>query len=203
MFAYALAKGNLFHFNIQLMHIFKQGNTPLFIAACFPFFLNAQNTGNQDLDFVIDETAMLRLVDANGSPASMLNFHLLGPVVPGQGVPSIQAQSSYLQYTSVKGASPDDIRQIDVEIVGGALPSGVQLTVSPSLNGTGTMGTGSPITLTSGNLHGTLITGIKSAYTGDGPGDGALLTYALNFATQNLDAATSGIVTLRYTLSNS
>ena len=65
------------------------------------------------------------------------------------------------------------------------------------------MGTGAPITFSASNGTGTLISGIQSAYTGDAPGDGVLLQYALNFATQNLDAASSGMITLRYTISNS
>ncbi len=163
----------------------------------------SQTAASHDVDFMVDEAAMIRLVDATASPASVMNFHLQAPAVPGQAFPGVAAQSTYMQFTSVKGASPDNVRQVDVDLIGGTLPSGVQLTVSPTLNGTGTLGVGAPITFSSTNGTGTLITGIQSAYTGNGPGDGVLLHYALNFATQNLDAASSGMITLRYTISNS
>lgn len=166
-------------------------------------FVNAQNTSNHDVDFTIDEAAMLRVVDATAGPSNTLSFHVQAPSLAGQPFAPIPSQNLYLQYTSVKGASPDNLRQVDVEIVGGSLPSGIEMTIAPSLNGTGTLGNGTPLTFSGSTVSGTLITDIQSAYTGDGAGDGALLTYSLNYATQNLDAATSGIITLRYTISNS
>ncbi len=178
---------------------------PYLLAApmAFSFPAWSQTAAAHDVDFTVDEAAMIRIVDANASPAGVMNFHVQAPAIPGQAFPSVASQSTYMQFTSVKGASPDNVRQVDVDLIGGSLPSGVQLTVSPSLNGTGTMGTGAPITFSASNGTGTLISGIQSAYTGDAPGDGVLLQYALKFATQNLDAASSGMITLRYTISNS
>ncbi len=163
---------------------------------------SAQTSSNHDVDFTIDEAAMVRVVDAGGGPTNNLNFHVQAPAVPGQPFPSIPSQNLYLQYSSVKGASPDNVRQVDVEVVGGTMPSGVQMTITPSLSGTGTLGNGTPVTFSGSSVSGTLISDIQSAYTGDGAGDGALLNYSLNYATQNLDASTSGVITLRYTISN-
>ena len=183
----------------------KTSYLPILITLPMAWSIQAmgQTTANHDVDFTIDEAAMIRLVDASAGPAPIMNFHVQAPAVPGQGFPSVASQNSYLQFTSVKGASPDNVRQVDVDLIGGSLPSGIQLTISPSLNGTGILGVGAPITLSSTNGSGTLISGIQSAFTGDAPGDGVILNYALNFATQNLDAASGGIITLRYTISNS
>lgn len=166
------------------------------------FGAQAQNTSNHDVNFTIDEAAMVRVVDVAGGASTTLPFHVQAPAVAGQAFPSIQSQNLYLQYTSVKGASPDNVRQVDVEVVGGSMPAGIQMTITPSLNGTGTLGNGTPVTFAGSAVSGTLISDIQSAYTGDGAGDGAVLNYSLNYATQNLDAATSGIITLRYTISN-
>ena len=163
----------------------------------------AQNTSDHDVQFSIDEAAMVRVVDGSGGPSNTLSFHLQAPTIAGQPFPIIPSQNLYLQYTSVKGASPDDVRQVDVEVVGGTMPSGVQMTITPSLSGTGSVGNATPLSFSGSSTTGTLITDIQSAYTGDGAGDGALLTYSLNYATQNLDAASSGVITLRYTISNS
>ena len=163
---------------------------------------HAQNTSNHDVNFTIDEAAMVRVVDVAGGPSTTLPFHIQAPSVAGQAFPVIPSQNLYLQYTSVKGASPDNVRQVDVEVVGGAMPAGIQMTITPPLNGTGTLGNGTPVSFAGSAVSGTLITDIQSAYTGDGAGDGAVLNYSLNYHTQNLDAATSGIITLRYTISN-
>ena len=178
---------------------------PYLLAAPMALSFSAwsQSTAAHDVDFTLDEAAMIRIVDANASPAGMMNFHIQAPAIPGQAFPGVAAQTAYMQFTSVKGASPDNVRQVDVDLIGGSLPSGVQLTVSPTLFGTGTVGSAAPITFSANNGTGTLISGIQSAYTGEGPGDGVLLQYALNFATQNLDAVSSGMITLRYTISNS
>jgi hypothetical protein len=183
----------------------KTSFLPIFLGLPMALSLSAwgQTNANHDVDFTIDEAAMIRLVDGSAGPATVMNFHVQAPAIPGQGFPSVASQNSYLQFTSVKGASPDNVRQVDVDLIGGALPSGIQLTISPNLNGTGVLGVAAPITLSATNGSGTLISGIQSAYTGDGAGEGVILNYALNFATQNLDAASSGLITLRYTISNS
>ncbi|MFM1884223.1 MAG: hypothetical protein RL168_407 [Bacteroidota bacterium] len=176
----------------------------LLSATCMAASLvtTAQTSTNHDVDFTIDEAAMVRIVDAGGGPTTNLNFHVQAPSLAGQAFPAIPSQNLYLQYTSVKGASPDNVRQVDVEVVGGSMPSGIQMTITPSLSGTGTLGNATPVSFSGSTVSGTLITDIQSAYTGDGAGDGALLNYSLNYATQNLDAATSGVITLRYTISN-
>ncbi|NDD48141.1 MAG: hypothetical protein EBZ31_07335, partial [Flavobacteriia bacterium] len=97
---------------------------------------HAQNTSNHDVNFTIDEAAMVRVVDVAGGPSTTLPFHIQAPSSAGQAFPAIPSQNLYLQYTSVKGASPDNVRQVDVEVVGGAMPAGIQMTITPSLNGT-------------------------------------------------------------------
>ena len=40
------------------------------------------------------------------------------------------------------------------------------------------------------------------AYSGTSAGQGIPVTYVLNYATENLDASTAGVVSLQFTISN-
>jgi hypothetical protein len=164
--------------------------------------LSAQNVDFVDANFYIDESAMVRAVNAQAANLTDLTFHIVSPNMPGAPYPAVASQTMFLQYTSVKTAAPDDQRQISVDVVGGDFPSGVSLALTAQSAGTGSIGSGTEVELNNNSLSGTLVSAIGSAYSGTAAGQGIPITYALNFATEALDASTAGMVSLQFTLSN-
>lgn len=161
-----------------------------------------QNIDQHDISFTVDEVATLQIVDAAAASLSSISFHLTAPNSAGAAVANVASQSIYLQYTSVKGATPDDVRKVTLDVASGTFPDGITLNVDAIANGNGNVGNGQSLILSNTVTSGDIVTGIGSCYTGTGAGDGTEITYSLNFSTQNLDASSSGSVTLRYTISN-
>lgn len=166
------------------------------------FSATAQNADFVDAMFYIDESAMIRAVDAQGNNLTDLTFHIVSPNIPGQAYLAVPNQTMFLQYTSVKTAAPDDSRNISVEVIGGDFPQGVSATLLATPSGIGTKGNGGEIELSQNVTSGTLIQGIGSAYSGTGPGMGIPVIFSIDFATENLDASTAGSVSLQFTVSN-
>ena len=164
--------------------------------------VSAQNIDFVDANFYIDESAMVRAVNAQASNLTDLTFHIVSPNTPGAPYPAVASQTMFLQYTSVKTAAPDDQRQITVDVVGGDFPSGVSLALTAQSAGTGSIGSGNEVELNNNTTSGTLVSAIGSAYSGTAAGQGIPITYALNFTTEALDASTAGMVSLQFTLSN-
>jgi hypothetical protein len=112
--------------------------------------------------------------------------------------------SLWINYTSaVAPANPDRI--ISVQISAGVIPAGITLKVQAgaySGSGAGTLGIpGGTITLSSAPQ--TIITGIRGAYTGDGPGNGHRLTYSIeinNFG--ELYAVDEEVLTIAFTITD-
>jgi len=108
----------------------------------------------------------------------------------------------WLNYTSI--VSPDQTRSINAAITEGSLPAGVSLKVvagSASATGNGTKGSPESVI----NLSSTaapLVTGIGSAYTGDGHSNGHQLTYTLDMADESYAnlVADDYSVTVTYTI---
>jgi len=163
---------------------------------------SAQSADYVDALFLIEESSMIRAVNAQSSNLTDLTFYLMSPNVPGAAYPAVPNQTMYLQYTSVKTAAPDDQRQISVDIIGGSLPDGVSLTLTAAGAGIGDFGSGHELELNSATTSGVLVDGIGSAYSGISSGQGIPVTCAVNFATQDLDASTAGVVSLQFTMSN-
>ena len=164
--------------------------------------LSAQNVDFVDANFYIDESAMVRAVNAQAANLTDLTFHIVSPNMHGAPYPAVTSQTMFLQYTSVKTAAPDDQRQITVDVVGGDFPAGVSMSLNAQSAGTGSIGSGNEVDLNNNTTSGTLVSAIGSAYSGTGAGQGIPITYALNFATEALDASTAGMVSLQFTLSN-
>lgn len=164
--------------------------------------LSAQNVDFVDANFYIDESAMVRAVNAQAANLTDLTFHIVSPNMPGAPYPAVASQTMFLQYTSVKTAAPDDQRQITVDVVGGDFPAGVSMSLNAQSAGTGSIGSGNEVELNNNTTSGTLVSAIGSAYSGTAAGQGIPITYALNFATEALDASTAGMVSLQFTLSN-
>ncbi|NQW41167.1 MAG: hypothetical protein HQ466_04280 [Cryomorphaceae bacterium] len=164
--------------------------------------VSAQNIDFVDANFYIDESAMVRAVNAQAANLTDLTFNIVSPNTPGAAYPAVASQTMFLQYTSVKTAAPDDQRQITVDVVGGDFPAGVSLALTAQSAGTGSIGSGNEVELNSGTQSGILINSLGSAYSGTAAGQGIPVTYALNFTTEALDASTAGMISLQFTLSN-
>lgn len=164
--------------------------------------LSAQNVDFVDANIYIDESAMVRAVNAQAANLTDLTFNIVSPNMPGAPYPAVASQTMFLQYTSVKTAAPDDQRQITVDVVGGDFPAGVSLALTAQSAGTGSIGSGNEVELNNNTTSGTLVSAIGSAYSGTAAGQGIPITYALNFTTEALDASTAGMVSLQFTLSN-
>jgi hypothetical protein len=164
--------------------------------------LSAQNVDFVDAYFYIDESAMVRAVNAQAANLTDLTFNIVSPNIPGEAYPEVASQTMFLQYTSVKTAAPDDQRQITVDVVGGDFPAGVSLALTAQSAGTGSIGSGNEVELNNNTTSGTLVSAIGSAYSGTAAGQGIPVTYALNFTTEALDASTAGMISLQFTLSN-
>ena len=96
-------------------------------------------------------------------------------------------------------------RDIEVSISSGSVPSDfeLELTVGAATGaGAGNLGTAAPGTLTLSSTPQDLITNIRGAYTGDGPGNGHQLTFALNYLGTNFDQLDSQDInlTILYTI---
>jgi hypothetical protein len=167
------------------------------------FSASAQSADFVDAMFYIDESAMIRAVDAQGNSLTGLTFHIVSPNIPGQAYLTVPNQTMYLQYTSVKTAAPDDSRTVSVDVIGGNFPQGVTATLAANPSGTGATGDGNEIQLSQYITSGTLVEGIGSAYSGTGAGNGIPVIFSIDFATENLDASTAGMVSLQFTVSNS
>jgi hypothetical protein len=164
--------------------------------------LSAQNADYVDAIINVDEAAMIRAVNAQGSSLTDMTFNIVAPTVVGAPFAQVASQTMYLQYTSVKGAAPDDQRQISVDVIGGDFPAGVSLSLAANAAGTGTTGLGHEVTLDNSQQSAVLVSGLGSAYSGTAAGQGIPVAYVLNYATENLDASTAGMVSLQFTISN-
>lgn len=126
----------------------------------------------------------------------------LTPLVAGGPVTNDVDNSSYLRVTSIVSGNNSN-KKVQANITMGSVPSGtvLKLAATKCITGSGTFGTASSITLN--NTAQTIITGIGSCYTGDGPLEGYNLTYRweLNTGnTVNLIAGTT-VVSITYTIS--
>ena len=90
-------------------------------------------------------------------------------------------------------------RNIEVSISSGSVPSDfeLELTVGAATGaGAGNLGTAASGPLTLSGTPQDLITNIRGAYTGDGPGNGHQLTFALNYLGTNFDQLDSQDINL-------
>lgn len=179
------------------------------LVGVISFSVNAQDS-NQDAHNVvigIPEVALLDLEAVNGTSIT------LGPTAPveaGNAVDFNSVDNSiWINYSSIIGSTTEPSRNVAVQITSGTVPAGTELSVlaaSDAGNGDGTMGSPTPtVVLTSTAQN--IITGIGSAYTGNGVNKGHNLSYALNLSSAagsyaQLDFDNSDTVVITYTLSD-
>jgi hypothetical protein len=138
------------------------------------------NFGEHNAVLTIPEVALLDLEATNGTTVA------LNPSVPTEAGLALSFPvtdtSIWLNYSSIMGSNTESSRNVTAQITSGIVPAGTLLKITvatDSGNGDGLMGTPSvPIVLTS--VAQNVITGIGSAYTGNGVNKGHNLLYTLD-----------------------
>lgn len=178
-------------------------------AFAFSANLKAQdsNTDNHTIGITIPEVALVDI-----EPAANKNI-TLGFTAPDEAglpiVPNGTNNTLWLNYSSIK-STDNPTRNVSVTV--DAIIPGIDIRVTAATatgSGGGTLGTPSAqLTLTAADQ--TIISGIGSAYTGDGANNGHNLTYALATgsgpgtiaAYADLEATTTAVATVTYTISD-
>lgn len=163
-------------------------------------------TENHQVAFSVPATSILDIEGPNAN-----NSIFFSPeAVTDAGVAfdfNLSNSTLWLNYTNVK-ATVGGTRRVTVGMTN-ELPTGMTLKVSAGLdsgNGQGEKGSpvATPVTLVNGSTF-TLITGIGSAFTGDGVNSGHLLTYNLVFDDDEFQTLTADLnksVTITYTIAD-
>lgn len=187
--------------NYKILFVFLFGATALTATA---------QDSNQDAHNVvigIPEVALLDLEAANGTSIT------LGPTAPSEAGMAVDFNamdnSIWINYSSIIGSITEPSRNVAVQITSGTVPAGTELSVvaaADSGSGDGKMGAPTSAVVLSGSAQ-NIITGIGSAYTGNGVNKGHNLSYALNLSSATgsyaqLDFDKSDTVVITYTLSD-
>ena len=181
---------------------------PLSLAAMvFAFNVHAQdtNTENHTISISIPEVA---LVDIEPAASKNITMGFTAPTEAGLPLVTPTDNSTlWLNYSSIRSTA-DVTRTVSVSL--GALIPGIDINVTAAAasgSGGGALGTPSA-QLTLSLVAQTIISGIGSAYTGDGASNGHNLTYALAFggsgvaAYEDLEATATTVATVTYTISD-
>lgn len=171
--------------------------------------LSAQdtNTDNHTLTISVPEVA---LVDIEPAASKNITLGFTAPSEAGNPIVANAANTTlWLNYSSIKSVA-DPTRNVSVKL--NAVIPGVDINVTAATatgSGAGTLGTPSA-QLTLSTADQTIISGIGSAYTGNGANNGHNLTYALApgstpggvAAYADLTAAANTVATVTYTISD-
>lgn len=166
------------------------------------------NTVVQNVMIEIPEVAML---DLEGGQGKDIRFAPERPTEAGLPV-DFNRQSNtdlWINYSSIVNRRTEPSRDIKVQITSGKIPAGMVLQVKAGQDaGRGDGKTGAPAgTINLDATAQSLITGVGSAYTGNGKGSGHQLTYRLALSDENgayskLDLDESASVSIMYTLTD-
>lgn len=178
-------------------------------AAAISGNLKAQdtNTDNHTITISIPEVA---LVDIEPAATKNITLGFSAPTEAGNPIlPSAANTTLWLNYSSIKSVA-DPTRNVSVKV--NAIIPGVDIHVTAAAatgSGAGTLGTSAGL-LTLSAADQTIISGIGSAYTGNGTNNGHNLTYALAAgsgpggvaAYADLQATATTVATVTYTISD-
>ncbi|AZB34394.1 hypothetical protein [Chryseobacterium bernardetii] len=178
-------------------------------AAAISGNVNAQDT-NTDGHTITVSIPEVALVDIEPAATKNITLGFTAPTEAGNPIiPSAANNTLWLNYSSIK-SDADPSRNVSVKL--NAVIPGVDVHVTAAAatgSGGGTLGTSAGL-LTLSAADQTIISGIGSAYTGNGTNNGHNLTYALvagsgpggvaNYADLLATATTSATVT--YTISD-
>lgn len=180
-----------------------------FLTAAFSGGLKAQdtNTDNHTITISIPEVA---LVDIEPAATKNITLGFTAPTEAGNPVTASTSNNTlWLNYSSIKSVA-DPTRNVSVKV--NALIPGIDIHVTAAAatgSGAGTLGTpAAQITLSAADQ--TIISGIGSAYTGNGANNGHNLTYALAAGSgpggvavyADLQATATTVATVTYTISD-
>jgi len=178
-------------------------------VALFSFGVNAQDTrtDNHTISITVPEIALL---DIEPTASKNITLGYTSPTEAGEPIiPGAANTSLWLNYSSIKSTA-DPLRTVSVKL--SAVIPGVDIKVTAAAatgTGGGTLGLPSSTALILTASDQTIISGIGSAYTGNGANNGHNLTYVLssggigaiaNYA--DLEAASSTTITVTYTISD-
>ena len=180
----------------------------LLTALALMFSANAYaqdtNTDNHTVTISIPEVAIVDI-----EPAATKNISLGFTAPTEAGLPVLAGSENntlWLNYSSIKSTA-DATRNVSVRL--SAIVPGVDLQVTAAAAaGTGDGALGTPSAqLTLSEADQTIISGIGSAYTGDGASNGHNLTYAISpggttGVYADLEASATQVTTVTYTISD-
>ncbi|KFF73320.1 hypothetical protein HX13_21310 [Chryseobacterium sp. P1-3] len=165
------------------------------------------NTDNHTITISIPEVA---LVDIEPAATKNITLGFTAPTEAGNPIVASAANNTlWLNYSSVKSVA-DPTRNVSVKL--NAIIPGIDIQVTAAAatgSGAGTLGTSAGL-LTLSAADQTIISGIGSAYTGNGANNGHNLTYALAAgsgpggvaAYADLQATATAVATVTYTISD-
>lgn len=165
------------------------------------------NTDNHTITISVPEVA---LVDIEPAATKNITLGFTAPTEAGNPViPNTSNTTLWLNYSSIKSVA-DPTRNVSVSV--NAIIPGIDIQVTAAAatgSGGGTLGTpAAQLTLSATDQ--TIISGIGSAYTGNGANNGHNLTYALAAGSgpggvalyADLQAAATTVATVTYTISD-
>lgn len=179
-------------------------------AFAFSANLKAQSDDTNDDHTITITVPEVALVDIEPSASKNISLGFTAPTEAGLPItPSGTNNTLWLNYSSIKSAA-DATRNVSVKV--NSIIAGIDIRVTAAAAagaGDGTLGTPSAqLTLTAADQ--TIISGIGSAYTGNGANNGHNLTYALAPGSSSgtiavyadLEAVASALATVVYTISD-
>lgn len=179
------------------------------VALAISASMSAQdtNTDNHTIAITIPEVA---LVDIEPAATKNITLGFTAPTEAGLPIlPSASNTTLWLNYSSIKSVA-DPTRNVSVKL--NAIIPGIDIHVTAAAAtgaGAGTLGTPSA-QLTLSAVDQTIVSGIGSAYTGNGANNGHNLTYALAAGSgpggvavyADLQATATTLATVTYTISD-
>lgn len=182
----------------------------LFTMVVFSSQVQAQDDHDDVHNLTVDipEVALLDL-ETEGDKSIYL-----GPKAPGEAGNALdfskeQNTDLWINYSSVVGSKTEPSRDITAQITSGEVPEGLVLSVQAGKDagmGDGKMGSAKDMIRLDDNAQ-EIITGVGSAYTGNGPTRGHQLTYVLSSDKKEgsyakLDFDQSSTLAITYTLTD-
>lgn len=168
----------------------------------------AQSDTNEDshtITITIPEVALLD-IEPNASKNISVTFTHSDEAGDPLAAPANNT-SLWLNYSSILKAGGATARAVTVSITSGTAPGvSIKVVAGTATGGQGTLGTPTAQVTLTGSAQ-SIITGVGSAYTGDGASQGHQLTYAFeaadaNYANLRSNAGSPDVVTVAYTLAD-
>ncbi|SDX76573.1 hypothetical protein SAMN05444411_10955 [Lutibacter oricola] len=180
----------------------------LLFAATFTTY--AQDT-HKDVHNVTIGVPEVALLDLESSKDKNIEFNIQAPTEAGSAVKITNMNyDMWINYSSIVG-SKNASRSVNVQITDGKVADGLQLYIyawGDAKGGSGQMGSSSKYLMKlSGTEAISIITGIGSAYTGNGPNKGHRVLYYLTKSSDKdyyskLNSDQSETLTITYTLTD-